>query len=91
MRRLTALLAALPLAFAYASPQRTVTFDNVLPARFNQNLFYWAKDQHYIDYGYVVHHHYRVGLIEKYLSPLIAWTREEYPIITEVMNGFLKR
>lgn len=78
---------ALPLAMAQASPQKTVTFDSVLPARFNQNLFYWADHQYYVNYGYVVHHHYRVGLIEKYLTPLIEWTREEYPIIDAVLEG----
>lgn len=78
---------ALPIAIAYASPQRTVTFDNVLPARFNQNIFYWASDQHYINYGYVAHHHYRVGLLEKYLSPLIGCIREEHPIVDKVLEA----
>ena len=79
---------ALPLAMAEASPHKTVTFDNVLPARFNQNVFYWAENQGqgYIDHGYVAHHHYRVGLIEKYLSPLITWTGDEYPIIEKVLE-----
>jgi hypothetical protein len=78
---------ALPLAFAHLSPNRTVTFDNILPARFNQNLFYWATAQHYIDHGYIAHHHYRVGLIRKYLPSLIEWTRGEYPIVDKVLEA----
>ena len=78
---------AMPLAFAQASASRTVTFDHVLPARFNQNIFYWADDQSYVGNGYVAHHHNRVGLIEKYLSSLISWTRQQYAIIDEVLEG----
>lgn len=78
---------ALPLAFAQASAGGTVTFDNILPARFNQNIFYWAKDQHYVGSGYVAHHHYRVSLIERYLGSLISWVGEEYSIIDKVLEG----
>jgi len=78
---------ALPLAFAQASPCRTVTFENILPARFNQNIFYWADEQHYVNYGYVVHHHYRVKLIEKYLSRLITWTKADYPVVDKIIDA----
>ena len=77
----------LPIAIAAASPDRTITFENILPARFNQNIFYWAGDQGYVTNGYVVHHHYRVGLIERYLPHLIMWTRDGYPIVDELLEA----
>jgi hypothetical protein len=78
---------ALPLAFARASADRSLTFENVLPSEFNQNIFYWAGDQNYVSGGHVAHHHYRVGLLDKYFRPLIEWTRDDYPIIDEVLDG----
>jgi predicted O-methyltransferase YrrM len=77
---------ALPLAFAQLSPSRSVTFDNILPERFNQNLFYWAGDQSYSATGFVAHHHSRVKLIERYFEGLLSWTRDEYPVIDQVLG-----
>jgi len=79
---------ALPLAFAQLSANKTVTFANVLPARFNQNIFVWAKDQNYIHHGYVVHHHNQVRLIERYLPNVIMWLRHGYPIIDKIVEAF---
>ncbi len=76
---------ALPLAFAQLSPSRSVTFDNILPERFNQNLFYWAGDQSYSASGFVAHHHSRVALIERYLDRLLSWARPEYPALDQVL------
>lgn len=78
---------ALPLAIAQFTPTRSVTHDNILPAQFNQNLFYWADDQSATVAGYVVHHHARVALLEKYLPRLLMWVRDDYPIIKEILDA----
>ena len=77
---------ALPLAFAQLSPTRSVGYDNVLPARFNQNMFYWEKEQGHILSGFVAHHHNRVKLLETYFPHLITWTADEYPVVRLILD-----
>lgn len=77
---------SLPLAFAQLSPSRSVGHDNVLPERFNQNVFYWAKDQSYVSSGFAAHHHSRVKLLEKYFQQIFMWVKAEHPIVEKILN-----
>ena len=77
---------SLPLAMAQLSPGRTVQHSNVLPARFNQNVFNWSEDQSYVRNGFVLHHHNKVRLIERYFPLLIMWIRDGYPIVDKVVD-----
>ncbi|WP_298285550.1 hypothetical protein [Acidocella sp.] len=76
---------SLPLAIAALSPERRFQHSSVLPEKFNQNIFYWRDDQHYVKDGFVIHHHNRVKLLEKYVPNVIIWVRELYPIIDNVI------
>lgn len=76
----------LPLAMAQAAETKTLTYENVLPGRFNQNLFYWAEDQSHVTNGFVIHHHNRIQLIETYFPRLFMWIRDGYPMIDAVVN-----
>jgi len=75
---------ALPLAFAQLSPTRSVGYENVLPARFNQNMFYWSKDQ--VVNGFVAHHHNRVRLLETHFQKIFTWVANDYPVIYEILE-----
>ena len=57
---------ALPLAIAQLSPAKTVTHENVLPASFNQNMFYWNRAHGQLASGFVCHHHNYVGLLRQF-------------------------
>jgi len=77
---------ALPLAFAQLSPNRCVEHESVLPSRFNQNMFYWAKDQGHIQNGFVAHHHNRVKLLETYFSNILNWAADGNPIVHNILD-----
>jgi hypothetical protein len=81
---------ALPLAFAQLSPNRSVGYENVLPSRFNQNMFYWAKDQGHMVNGFVAHHHNRVRLLEAFFAPIFSWVADDYPIVRSILNELQK-
>ncbi len=76
---------ALPLAMAQFSNDRSLSYANVLPSQFNQNIFYWAGDQSSVRNGFTLHHHGRVGLLRKYIPDVISWIRADYPEIDSVL------
>lgn len=77
---------SLPLAMALFSETRTVDYSNILPSQFNDNIFYWHPDQSYATNSFVIHHHNRVGLLNKYVPNLLSWTRDGNPEFDVVLR-----
>jgi hypothetical protein len=77
---------ALPLAMAQLHRNRTVEHEHVLPAIFNQNMFYWSKGNSAIVSGYVCHHHNRVGLLKEHLGHVLTWAASDNPAIHAVID-----
>jgi hypothetical protein len=78
---------SLPLAIAMFSKSKTVNYDSILPNQFNDNIFYWHPDQSYASNSFVIHHHYRVGLLKRYVPRILSWVRDGNPVFDEVLNG----
>lgn len=81
---------SLPLAMALYSPHRTVDYANILPSQFNDNIFHWHPDQSYAANSFVIHHHYRVALLRKYVPNLLSWVRDNNPTFDVILNDLAR-
>ena len=78
---------ALPVAMALASAERGLSYDNVLPGRLNQNIFYWMNDATHVRSGVVVHHHYRVKLLRELFGKMLSNIDNNHGLIGKVLDG----
>ena len=77
---------ALPLAIAHTQASRSVSYENVLDLVYNQNIFYWASDQSYVNHGVMVHHHNRIKLVERYCQGSLDWAASEEPQVRDLVE-----